>query len=365
VSITKRPNGRYQATYRDQARREHSRIFDKRADAARWLSTAQADLARGTWVDPSAGRSTLGAFVELWLTQQPHWREGTRAAVETSLRLHVLPVLGDRPLASLRRSDVQALIGSLDELAPSTVARVHQHLRTALGAAVEDGRLVRNPAMGVKLPEVDRPPIVPLTAEQVWTLADAAPLPLRAAVLVGAGLGLRQGEAFGLTVDRVDFMRREVRIDRQMVTPPTGAARFGPPKTNASYRTLPAPDVVLDALAAHLNQVGEGNDRLILHGETGAPMRRGTFGRYWREMTTGAGLPGVRYHDLRHHFASALIASGCSIKAVQQALGHASAKETLDTYSHMWPTDTDRIRAAVESTLARTESTQRRRTKPS
>jgi integrase len=353
ASVTKR-NGRWQATYRGPDGRERTKTFDKKDDAENWNITQQADLLRGTWVDPSAGRTTLRAFAEVWLSQQPHWRDGTRHAVDNSLRVHILPVLGDRPLGSIRRSDVQALVGHLDHLAPSTVATVHQHLRTVLGAAVEDGRIVRNPAVGVRLPEVVRPPIVPLSAEQVWALAEAAPPTLRAAVMLGAGLGLRQGETLGLTVDRVDWLRRQVRIDRQMVTPAAGPPAFGPPKTKASFRTVPAPDVVLESLTAHVATFQPGTDGLLLHNADGSPIGRNRFGDGWRETVEMAGLPkGTRYHDLRHHFASALIAAGCSVKAVQEALGHASAKETLDTYSHLWPSDTDRIRAAVDATLSR------------
>ncbi len=352
MSHLQRRNGRWQATYRGPDHREHTKTFDKKVDADNWLATEQADMLRGAWIDPAAGRGTLKDYVDLWLTQQPHWRPATRHAVENNLRVHVLPVLGDRPLASLRRSDVQTFVGSL-RLAPSTVATVHQHLRTVLGAAVEDGRIVRNPAVGVRLPEVVQAPIVPLTPEQVWALADAAPSSLRAAVVLGAGLGLRQGETLGLTVDRVDWMRREVRVDRQMVTPAAGPPAFGPPKTQASYRTVPAPDVVLGELSAHVKAFGEGDDRILFHTEDGRPIGRNRFGDGWRATTARAGLSGVRYHDLRHHFASALIASGCSIKAVQEALGHASAKETLDTYSHLWPSDTDRIRSAVEETPRR------------
>jgi site-specific recombinase XerD len=93
---------------------------------------------------------------------------------------------------------------------------------------------------------------------------------------------------------------------------------------------------------------------LLFHDEHGAPLRRDRFGDAWRETVERAGLPnGTRYHHLRHHFASTLIASGCSVKAVQDTLGHASARETLDTYSHLWPTDHDRVRAAIETSLRR------------
>lgn len=232
-----------------------------------------------------------------------------------------------------------------------------------LGAAVEARRIVRNPAVGVKLPEIVAAPVVPLSAEQVWTLADAASPALAAAVIVGAGLGLRQGEATGLTADRIDWLAgRSVRVDRQLVTPATGVPRLGPPKTKAAFRSVPASDVVLDALAGHLkahgtSEVWDASGRavpgLVFH-VGGRPIGRNRFGDLWRATVRRAGLPaGTRYHDLRHHFASGLIAANCSVKAVQDALGHASARETLDTYGHLWPADHDRIRAAVETTLAR------------
>jgi site-specific recombinase XerD len=88
----------------------------------------------------------------------------------------------------------------------------------------------------------------------------------------------------------------------------------------------------------------------VFTGQRGEPWRRNTFTRLIAQGRVAAGLPeSVTFHDLRHHFASVLIAAGCSIKAVQSALGHANASETLDTYSHLWPADEDRIREAVQS----------------
>jgi len=359
ASIKRRADrgNKWQARYRDPAGREHARLFDRKIDAEHWLDGIRGDMVRGSYIDPAAGRITLNELAGDWLSLAV-WREGTRLSVQATLR-HVLPILGPRPLAAIRRSDIQALLNGLD-LAPSTVATVHQHLRTMLGVAVEDGRIAKNPAVGIKLPEVISPPVVPLTAEQVWALAEAATAPFRAAVMVGAGLGLRQGEAMGLCVDQVDFLRRRVRVDRQRLTPGAGPSFLGPPKTRAAFRAVPASDVVLEALSAHLAAHGTGSaqdaagkivDGLVFH-VAGGPVGRNRFGDLWRATVKRAGLPlGTRYHDLRHHFASALIATGCSIKAVQEALGHASAKETLDTYSHLWPDDHDRIRGAVQSTL--------------
>ncbi|MBA3287567.1 MAG: tyrosine-type recombinase/integrase [Acidimicrobiia bacterium] len=96
-------------------------------------------------------------------------------------------------------------------------------------------------------------------------------------LLVSAGLGLRQGEACGLTVDRVDFLRRRVTIDRQVVTPATGGCHFGPPKTSASNRSLPLPGVVGEVLAAHLGEYGEGPSRLIFTTPDGKMIARQTW----------------------------------------------------------------------------------------
>jgi site-specific recombinase XerD len=84
----------------------------------------------------------------------------------------------------------------------------------------------------------------------------------------------------------------------------------------------------------------------------GRPVRRNRFGAMWRQSVARAGLAqAFRYHDLRHHFASALIAGGCSVKVVQKALGHASARETLDTYGHLWPDSEDLTRHAIDLAL--------------
>jgi integrase len=166
-------------------------------------------------------------------------------------------------------------------------------------------------------------------------------------------MGLRQGECFGLTVDRVDFLRRHVRVDRQLIAVRDGVPHFGPPKTRAGFRTVPMPGVVCDVLAAHLAAHPPGQTGLVFTNTLGAPIRRNTAGAMWHRAATAAGLPDwATFHDLRHFYASLLIARGCSVKAVQKRLGHQSAMETLDTYGHLWPDSDDETREAVDHVLA-------------
>jgi len=265
------------------------------------------------------------------------------------LRRHVYPTLGARKLSSILPSDIQALVKSLP-LAPSTVGVVHGILSGIFRAAVRDRRIIANPCEGTRLPKVERKRVVPLTTEQVEAARDAMPERLRALVTFAAGTGLRQGECFGLTVDRLDFLRRTVSVDRQLVTLAGHPPRLGPPKTAASVRTVPLPQVVVDALAAHL--AAYPADELVFTLEGGLPITRSTFGHLWRPVASEAGLPaGTGLHSLRHYYASLLIRHGESVKVVQARLGHASAAETLDTYSHLWPDSDDRTREAVDSVL--------------
>jgi integrase len=193
---------------------------------------------------------------------------------------------------------------------------------------------------------------VPLTTEQVLLIRNAMPDRLRAMVMFVAGTGLRQGECLGLTVDRVDFLRRVVTIDRQLVSTPGRGSLLGPPKTVASVRTIPLPQVIVDVLAAHLASFPVEDGGLVFALADGQPITRQAFGHVWRPAAHAAGIPtGTGLHALRHYYASLLIRHGESVKVVQARLGHASASETLDTYSHLWPDSDDQTRQAIDAVL--------------
>jgi integrase len=195
--------------------------------------------------------------------------------------------------------------------------------------------------------------------EQVEAVRAEMPERLRAAVTVAAGVGLRRGEVLGLSLDRVDFLRRQLTVDRQLLKVTGSADAFGPPKTRASLRTVPVPDIVLEDLSRHVAKHPSEPDGLVFVNARGRAWSYSRFAEVWRAAAVQAGLPeGTRFHDLRHHTASLLIAAGCSVKVVQRQLGHASATETLDTYGHLWPTDEDRVRAAVNRAFER-QSTDR------
>lgn len=352
---TSKGEARWEVRYRTPDGAERSRTFTTRRDAQRFASTVEADKLRGAWVDPRAARVTLKEYGEPWRATRVH-RRSTQAQVETNLRRHVYPYFGDRPLGSIRPSEIQAWVQHRSEqLAATTVEVVCRYLASIFRTAVTDQLLLASPCVGIRLPKRERRTVVPLTTEQVRALIDAVPDRYRALVVLGAGSGLRQGEAFGMTLDHVDFLGRRLDVAQQLILLAKLAPELAPPKTDASYRTVPLPDVVLDELAAHLAKYpATGELGLIFTDDAGAPISRTRFSSdVWRPAVAAAGVPaGVGFHALRHYYASLLISEGASVKTVQARLGHASAVETLNTYAHLWPDSEDHTRAAVDRVLS-------------
>jgi integrase len=322
-------------------------VFDRKAEAQRHLASVEHSKLTGGYIDPAAGRVTFRSYAEAWRSVQAHHRPSTVEDVERQLRLHIYPHLGDRPIAAVRASEVQSLVLDLAQrLAPTTVKVVYTRVVAVFAAAVRDRLIGSSPCVGVKLPRtVPSSTLRVLTTAEVAAQADAIEPRYRAMVITGAGTGLRPAELYGLTVDRVDFLRRVLRVDRQLGR----SGELAPPKSDASYRTIPLPEVVLVELAEHLAAYPPGEEGFVFTTSRGTPVSHPAFFAVWRTARTRAGLPQwATPHDLRHFYASLLIARGASVKVVQARLGHASAATTLDIYGHLWPDDEDTTRIAVD-----------------
>ncbi|WP_083971685.1 tyrosine-type recombinase/integrase [Demequina lutea] len=218
--------------------------------------------------------------------------------------------------------------------------------------AVADRLIAESPAHGVKAPKVTPRRIRPKDTNSIVALADAMPTGHRALIILCAGTGLRQAEAFGLTRNRIDLEAQTIEIDRQLMRTTNGRKSFGPLRTDASYRSVPLPQVVCDALEEHLATRGPCyGDDLVFVDEQGRPLMWRRFNDALHEACASAGVDRITSHDLRHYYASLLIRRGENVKVVQARLGHASASDTLDTYAHLWPDSVDRTRDAVDDVL--------------
>lgn len=339
---------RWQVRYRDADGVQRKENFRQRAAADARAKIVGANLLTGAHIDPKAGRVSLRSFArEQWFPAQVHLRANTRALYESHLRTHILPVLGDRHLSVLRRADMKQFVAALagKGLAPSTAKTVYAVLRSIMQSAVDEGLIAGNPCSRVPLPRVERRVVKPLTADEVQRLADNITPRYEVTVWLGAGAGLREGEALGLLLSRVDFLRRRLLVEEQLQS-----GELSPLKTKASRRMVPLDDLVLNKLADHLKRWPVGPDGLVVRNRCRRPVQRSSFIYCWQEAVEAAGLPkGVRFHDLRHFYASTLIAAGLHPKTIQSRLGHATISETMDTYGHLFPDADDQGRGVLDA----------------
>src|SRR5690349_14013147 len=139
ASIKRLPSGRWRVRVRDATGREHMRTVDKKSEAVNFAAEVRTDSRRGPYASPGGGRITLATQAEVWLARQVSDRS-TQETARIHLRRHVLPLLGERPLGSIRPGDLQAWVADRQRvLAPSTIAVVASFLRAVLNSAVDDG----------------------------------------------------------------------------------------------------------------------------------------------------------------------------------------------------------------------------------
>ncbi|MFI6468728.1 tyrosine recombinase XerC [Streptomyces sp. NPDC050516] len=342
-SIKKRPNGKWRARYRDLAGKEHAKHFARKVDGERWLDEVTAALVTNTYVDPKDRKLTVDQWCDLWLESY-----GQRDSTERQAKVHIARIrleFGPLPLMAVDEMAVKRWLAKLrkEGRAQSYRFALHNRLSQILTDAVYAKKLSSNPCGKRTTPGAGKPRPYVATEAQLWALYELAGEKYRPAILLGAFAGLRTAEACGLR-------RQDVDLDARSITP---AVQYPaePLKTEMSRTTVPIPDLFVGELKRLLDGREGG---YVVPDDGGIQMGPWKIEREIRRIRGKVeGLPPVfRFHDLRHFFASLLIASGGDIKVVQTRLRHGSAKTTLDTYGHMFPDRDESTRAAVERAMA-------------
>lgn len=369
---------RYRARYVAPDGTERSKSFpDKQKRLAEsWLSQIAADMTRGQYVDPSSGKVTFKEFATQWLASQTT-DPSTIVNMELRFRLHAFPYIGSRSLSAFQPAHIRTWARALADsgMAASYQRTVFANVSAVFGAAVDDGILTRNPcrAGSVRAPKLDRRKLKPWTRDRVAAVRGGLPSQYATVVDLGAGCGLRQGEIFGLAVDEVDF----VEVVRHAAGQADRSADGVRPAQGRQVADVPLPDVVSDALAAHITRrppidvtlpwkTPDGppvTAKLLFYSRERKALNRNYFNMYlWKPALIAAGVipervPGERFtpsrehgmHALRHYYASVLLDSGENIKALAEYLGHSDPGFTLRTYTHLMPNSQDRARRAINA----------------
>ncbi len=377
-STRKLPSGRIQARYYDASGVRHTApmTFPSKTDAKAWLAAQQTDLNRGEWLNPTQNGAgiTFAAWSKDWLDTRSDITRKTRSGYEALLRNHVLPFFGHYRLKEVNRSTVLRFVRVMEDKGakPGTIRNAFAVLSAVFRHAVEDGRLAKNPTRDVKLPAIPKEEdVVPLTPEQVEALAQA--VAVRPAyrkrpaeyhpewsllVRFAAYSGLRAGEIAGLRSGRVDLLRSTVRVTETVVSLHGELLEGQPPKTKQK-RTVNIPRSLSEDLAVHLGDRATDPKALVFPDPDGGPWDEVYwYSNIFKPALRRAGLPAsVRFHDLRHTYASLLIQQGEPLFAVSRQLGHSTTNVTESTYGHLFPSTLDAMSARLDATYRRAGST--------
>lgn len=344
----------WQARWRDPAGRQRAKNFDRKVDADRYLLAMETDKLRGRYTDPRMARTPLTEWMAEYQATRVNLGLQTQARDEATVRNHILPSFGPWLIGSIQPIHVAQWVADLDArgYAPATVRKAYQLLAAALDAAVESGLIGRSPCRGVKLPKLETTGEIRfLDASEISHLAAAIDSRYSAMVLAAAYTGLRFSELRALRADRFDALRRTIRVVASIVES-KGQFYFEEPKSEASRRTVRVPPFLVDVLAAHLATNGDDSG-LIFSAPGGGPIRRSNFRRrIWLPAVAASVGPPCTFHDLRHSHAALLIAQGEHPKVIQERLGHASIKTTLDTYGHLFEGLDEAAADRLEATFA-------------
>jgi len=322
-----------------------------RKEVARKMTELKHKLFTGTYIEPS------NMPLKEWLNR---WIEGRKASLAFNtydtykrlIRNHINPEIGDIKLKDLNAREIQDLLnykyedGQINReggLSERTVKYIYTTLHAALDKAVTDKMITFNPCKGIDLPRDDSED----EGLHTWTQKEVNRFLYKAKdysyyilYFLALNTGMRQGELLGLQWEDIDFDNKLLEVRRQL----DRRGKFKKLKTKSGKRTIPLTDEVIKTLKSHkIKQsenklaLGEAYNDYDLVGciENGKPIHWRNLYRQFKLIIKKAGVPDIRFHDLRHTFATLFLQAGGNIKTLQQILGHSSITITIDTYSHV------------------------------
>ncbi|GAB4154253.1 MAG: site-specific integrase [Planctomycetaceae bacterium] len=297
---------------------------------------------------------TLGELCKLRLSEYfAHWlqttaqrtlRQTTYQSYESLVRLHINPYLGGFQLRKLEPNHIDSLFQQLTDAGVSLKRqrKVYAVLRRALNLALKRGLVPRNVCLAVEMPKVELREMQPLTQEQAIRFLQAARQDrLEAYYVLALMLGMRQGELIGLEWSDLDVSSGTLFV-RRTLNESNGQFVAGPPKTKRGTRRIPLPRKVLTALEDHRERMqAEGHREIerVFCDSKGGPLRRQNVQRRsFKPLLKRAKCPAIRFHDLRHTYATLALANNVPLRVVADTLGHSRTSVTMDVYAHVLPT---------------------------
>ncbi len=346
----RKDDGRWVASFFVEGTGKRKYLYGKtRKEAYDKLQKAMRDQEQGKLA--MGPQQTVNQYIEDWLenVHRPALRENSYVLYRQLLDLHILPTLGHVKLQKLTSQQIQTLYARKlkDGLSAETVRAMHRLLHKAFDDAVHWKRMNENPCDNAKQPRKVKYEIHLLTQEQARMMLDVAQgHTLEALLTMAVATGMRRGELLSLKWQDINVEERRLQIRRTMNRIAGRGIVESEPKTEKSKRTIMLPQFVIDALMLHRKRQAEirvkagsawqEND-LVFPNTIGKFMATQDMLNRFKKLLKEAGLPNMRFHDLRHSAATIMLGMGVHPKLVQELLGHSNISITLDTYSHVLP----------------------------
>lgn len=347
---------RYRTIGGRSSRQREQSFGDDRREAENFALKVEHDKRARVFVDPKAGQALFRAEAGIWLDQHLG-ADSSIATYRSVLRAHIDPAIGGKPIGSIRREDIKALIAGMHRkgLSASRIGCAHLVISAVLAEAVRDRKLAESPCTSIQLPGVLAAAdfIFPAHA-QVEATAAGLPPDWAATVWLMHGCGLRIGEALAVSLRcRID-KGKTLRVCEQ-VNP---AAQLRPLKFRRAgeFRDIPLPQYVSEAIDKHVADHGTTSDGYLFQGRKYKLVIRRSYQQDFRRAADLASLPPQFIpHSLRHCYASTALAEGIPITEVSRWLGHKSIEVTHQIYGHLVPSSFDRARAALDAAYQKSQ----------
>ncbi len=366
-NIRKRKDGRWEGRYTAGRNAQGKPIYKNvlgrtQAEVKEKLAKA-IEESKGLDVAKS-GQYTVGQWMDVWFENYAKIkvRPSSHATYKGYIANHIKPNIGNVPLEKLTTLQVQSLYKKLlsggrverkeskkkpKGLSVKTVRNIHQVLSSAMDFAKSQKLIAVNPTEGCALPKLEHREMKTLTADQLEAfLQEAKRSGVYEMYYLELATGLRRGELLGLKWEDVDLKSGTIRVRRQ-VARINGEVVEAPLKTKNSYRTL---SIGADTVGILRERKRKADSDYVFPSPIGGPISPDSVLNMLHRVLKRAGLPKVRFHDLRHTFATLALQNGVDVKTVSGMLGHYSAGFTLDTYAHV-TTQAQREAAKTMSSL--------------
>jgi integrase len=352
-------NGHYSVVLEDkdsvtgERKRKWIAVKGNFREATRQMTEMVNSYNNGLFVKPS--KTTVKDYLEAWLKDAafPNMTPRNYEGYEFNIKKYIIPAIGQITITNLKPQQIQNLCAEHQALGHYRTSQyIYNTLNKSLNVAVKMGTLVRNPCNGVESPKVPKHEMQTMNENDIHIFLEyARKTPYYALFYTVLFTGLRRSELLGLKWSDVDLLLMQISVNRTMHLMKYGTYKgqviFKQPKTATSRRMIsltPSNAIILrehreaqDKLRASLDLSPTIDDDLVFCQYDGKPYQPDSISHVWLKIARQTGLKGIRLHDARHTHASLMLKNGTHPKIVQERLGHASIKTTLDIYSHVAP----------------------------